>query len=69
MYTLEMQKSIEAVEATRQARLNADLKRMTADEKENLLKKFHPDYKEEGFSILKIGANKGDKVPTELADL
>lgn len=69
MYSLEMQKSIEAVEASRQARLNMELARMSAEEKENLLKKFHPDYKEEGFSILKIGANKGEKVPTELADL
>lgn len=42
---------------------------MTADEKDAVLKAFHPDYKTEGFTNLKIGPNKGDKVPVELADI
>ena len=42
---------------------------MTADEKEALLSQYHPDYKEDGFEVLQVGPNKGDKVPTELAAL
>ena len=38
-------------------------------EKENLLAHFHPDYKQEEFDVLKIGPNKGEKVPKELAAL
>ena len=42
---------------------------MTAEEKDNLLKTYHPDYKQDEFSVLQIGPNKGEKVPTELAAL
>ena len=42
---------------------------MTADEKDALLAAYHPDYKEEGFITLKVGPNKGEKVPTELGYL
>ncbi|MDR2522170.1 MAG: FAD-binding protein [Synergistaceae bacterium] len=69
MYTPEMLESIKKVEATREARMGAELRRMTADEKEKLLNEFHPDYKQEGFTTLKIGPNKGDKAPVELADI
>lgn len=40
---------------------------MTAEEKENLLSTYHPDYKQDEFDILKVGPNKGGKVPKELA--
>lgn len=69
MLTPEMLDSIKRVEATRSARLGAELRRMTAEEKENLLNEYHPDYKQKGFEVLKAGPNKGDKVPTELAAL
>lgn len=29
-----------------------------------MLQKFHPDYKMDGFEILKMGPNKGEKAPT-----
>jgi len=44
-------------------------RRMTADEKDALLAEFHPDYKQGEFSVLEVGANKGEKVPTQLASL
>ncbi|MGN0580538.1 MAG: FAD-dependent oxidoreductase [Ruminococcus sp.] len=44
-------------------------RRMTADEKDTLLATFHPDYKQGEFSVLKAGVNKGEKVPTQLAEL
>ena len=69
MYSQEMMDSIKHVEATRQERITAELRRMTADEKEQLLKQYHPDFVEDGFQELKAGPNRGDKVPHELADL
>lgn len=70
MYTLaNMQESIKKVEATRAQRMANEPRRMTADEKDALLAAYHPDYKEEGFITLKVGPNKGEKVPTELGYL
>ncbi len=42
---------------------------MTAKQKEDLLSAFHPDYRQDKFDTLKIGPNKGDKVPFELAEI
>lgn len=69
MYTQEMLDSIKKVEATRKERLSHEPERMSADEKHKLLRQFHPDYNQEHFSVLKIGPNKGEKVPDELAAL
>ncbi|MCI9133764.1 MAG: FAD-binding protein [Lachnospiraceae bacterium] len=69
MFTAEMLESIKKVEATRAERIGMEPRRMTAEEKEELLQKFHPDYRQEGFQELKIGPNKGEKVPFELGTL
>ena len=69
MYTEEMLESIKKVEASRASRIGKELRRMDADEKDNLLKEFHPDYKESGFATLEMGPNKGEKAPAELAEL
>ena len=69
MFTPEMLASVKKVEATRQERLGMELRRMTAEEKDALLKAYHPDYKEDGFDTIKIGPNKGEKVPKELGHL
>lgn len=69
MFTPEMLASAKKVEATRASRIGMEPKRMTAEEKHNLLREFHPDYKTDGFENLKIGPNKGEKVPKELAAL
>ena len=42
---------------------------MEAEEKDKLLKEFHPDYRQSGFKVLEVGPNKGNKVPVELAAL
>ena len=60
--------SIRKVEAAREENIKLDPRRMTADEKDALLKKFHPDYRTEQFTELRFGPNKGQKVPLELAD-
>lgn len=69
MYTNEMLESAKKVAAARKANAELEPRRMTADEKEKLLATFHPDYKKSEFAELKIGPNKGEKVPLELADL
>ena len=69
MLTVEMQESIKKVEASRASRIGFEPRRMTAEEKDNLLKEYHPDYKESGVSTLVMGPNKGEKVPVELGEL
>ncbi len=67
MYSEEIKKSIEAVEAARDKNIAFEPERMTAKQKEELLAAYHPDYKKDEFETLKIGPNKGESVPKELA--
>ena len=69
MFTPEMMESVKKVEATRAERLGTEPRRMSAEEKDALLKEFHPDYREEAFAEIKIGPNKGQKAPKELVHL
>lgn len=69
MFTAEMMESVKKVEATRASRIGVEPRRMTAEEKETLLREYHPDHKVEEFSILEIGPNAGEKVPHELGEL
>ena len=70
MYTdPKMLESIRKVEAAREANMKLDPRRMTAEEKNVLLKTYHPDYREEEFEVLAFGPSKGTKVPKELAAL
>lgn len=64
-----MRASAEKVAAARAENVKLDPRRMTAEEKDQLLKTYHPDYRTEKFEVLKAGPNKGEKVPTELAAL
>ncbi len=68
-YPEYMRKSIERLESTREERAKMNFERMHADESDELLNKFHPDYREEGKQKLKVGASKGEKVPLELLAL
>ena len=67
MYSEKFQKSIAAVEAARDKNVALEPERMTAQQKTDLLAAYHPDYKQDEFEELKIGPNKGNKVPKELA--
>ena len=69
MYSENFQASLALVEAARDKNIALDPVRMTAEQKENVLASFHPDYKVDEFSVLEIGPNKGDKVPKELAEI
>ena len=69
MFTSEMRESIKKVEATRKERMATEPRRMTAEEKDTLLKAYHPDYRADGFAEIKVGPNKGQKAPRELTEL
>ncbi len=69
MYAEKFQSSIAAVEAAREKNIALEPERMTATQKEELLAAYHPDYKQDQFDVLKVGPNKGEKVPTELAEM
>ncbi|MCQ2532050.1 MAG: FAD-binding protein, partial [Saccharofermentans sp.] len=67
MYPESMMESLKKVEANRAANAAYEPARMSAEDKDALLKKYHPDYIEDQFENLKVGPNKGEKVPHELA--
>ena len=69
MYSESFQRSLAAVEAAREANIAYEPTRMTAEEKDALLRAYHPDYKADEFAVLAMGPNKGEKVPHELAEL
>ena len=68
-YPENMMESIKKVEATREARMKTEPRRLTAEEKDDLLEKFHPDYNPDSFAEIKVGPNKGQKAPVELAEM
>ena len=69
IYTPEMLESMKKVEAAREKNIALEPRRMTAEEKDKLLAEYHPDYKDEGFTTIKVGPNKGEKVPVELEEM
>ena len=75
MYTDIMRKSIEKVAQTRQKRLELEksgkpvFPPMTAEERETVLSKFHPDYRADSRREIHIGPNKGELLTTEVVDI
>ncbi|MGQ9533025.1 MAG: FAD-binding protein [Desulfotomaculales bacterium] len=69
MYTPEMLESIKIVEQTRPRRLKETFPRLTPEEKDRLLRSFHPDHMPDAQRPVRVGPNKGDKMPHEHVDL
>ncbi len=69
MYTEEMLESIKLVEAARAENAAMEPRRMTAEEKDTLLKTYHPDYRTDQFDTITMGPNKGELAPKELVSL
>lgn len=67
-YPPEMRASLAKVEASRPRRLDETFPRLTQPERENILHTFHPDYITDAFREIRIGANKGERAPIELAN-
>jgi succinate dehydrogenase/fumarate reductase flavoprotein subunit len=70
-----MRDSLKLVDQTRPKRLELEksgkpvFRPMTADEREDVLNRFHPDYKKESRRLIHIGPNKGEEITTEVADI
>ncbi len=75
MYPEYMRPSLEKVAQTRNKRFELAKSGkpvyppMSAEEREEVLKKFHPDYKPESRRKISIGPNKGEQLTTEVADM
>jgi len=67
-YPESMQESLRLVEKTRPGRVGKALPEMTADEKDKVLRDWHPDFKSDQKRALKIGPCKGMLMPHEVAD-
>jgi succinate dehydrogenase/fumarate reductase flavoprotein subunit len=68
-YTPELLEMIKVVEASRQRRLKETFPSMSMEDRERVLKGFHPDYIQEGMRPIRVGVCKGDRTPNELADV
>ncbi len=68
-YTPEMLESVQRVEASRPSRLSETYPLMSPDEKELVLRELHPDYRPEGMREIRVGVNKGQRMPLELAEV
>ncbi len=73
-YTPEMKELIKRVEATRRERVERTRRgeyfpAMTLEEREEVLSRFHPDYKDEGRRKVQVGPNKGDVYPEEFVEV
>ena len=77
MYPEYMQESLRKVEQTRAERIRIAREKgrehifpgMTAAEREDVLSRFHPDYNAKARREVRIGANAGESITTEVADI
>ena len=75
MYPEYMSQSLEKVDQTRNKRFELAksgkpvFPQMSAEEREEVLNKFHPDYKPDARRKIRIGPNKGEVITTEVADM
>jgi len=73
-YTSELKELIKVVEKTRSERVarkkcGEEFSMMSLEERDDILKKYHPDYSQEGRRALSVGVNKGYVIPEEFADI
>jgi succinate dehydrogenase / fumarate reductase flavoprotein subunit len=68
-YPEYMQESLRLVEKTRPERIEKIYPLMSADEKQNILKDWHPDFKAGMKRALKFGPSQGQIMPHEVADI
>ena len=68
-YPSDMLESIKRLEATRERRLKQEIPRLTIDQRQDLLKGFHPDHRPDAMVELKVGKNKGTRVAKELLQI
>ncbi|MHB8482315.1 MAG: FAD-binding protein [Nitrospiria bacterium] len=64
-----LESSKELVISRREQRKDQAFPQVSREEKEKIIRRFHPDYKNEGYRSIRIGPNKDEKTVHELADL
>ncbi len=64
-----IEENLALMQANRHLREDVEFPKIADNEKLAVLKKFHPDYKDNYFDILKTGVNRGKKVVKELSQL
>lgn len=69
MYPAEFAASIQRVRATRARRMKEVIPRLSADERRELLRRYHPDFRPGAMAVCGHGPNRGDPLPKELARL
>ncbi len=75
MYPEYMRESLNLVEESRPKRLELEksgkpvFRPMTAQEREDVLDRFHPDYRPEARRIIRVGPNRGESITTEVTDM
>jgi succinate dehydrogenase/fumarate reductase flavoprotein subunit len=69
MYPAYLEENIHIIGDTRVRRLIENIPRLDEVDKTALLHRYHPDYIRSSMRKLKVGVNKGDLTPVELADL
>lgn len=67
-YPTFLQESLEKVETSRSTRIHQTYPRLSPEERQTILHTFHPDYITDAFRELRLGPNKGERAPRELAD-
>ncbi len=65
----KMETSKKRVDDSRLSRKNEDMPRLSPEEKDALVHRYHPDYKDEAYAEIRIGANKGERTVHEVARL
>ncbi len=68
-YPAQFHASLAKVEASRTQRMTETFPRLSADEREQILHTFHPDYVSTAFGELRLGVNKGSRAPQELVQV
>ena len=73
-YTPELRELIKVVEKTRPERValkrrGEEFSTMSLEERDEILKRYHPDYRQGGRRALRVGVNKGYVIPDEFADI
>ena len=69
MYGNYLDDAAKIVAEKREENLKFEHVRLTAEEKDEILKEYHPDRITEQFTEIKIGPNKGEKAPIELVEM
>ncbi len=69
LYPDTMRESLAKVGASRSRRLSETHPRLSPEEREQVLRAYHPDYIAEAFREIRLGPNQGQQAPRELADV